>query len=216
MRTDQTVIQGMSIVFLGDFNPKIFQPAWFAQENLIRDQEAEAADIKIINPEIVIFEFEWLSVQITRDRCIFGTTQEAYYEIVRDLCLGTFKLLRHTPIQKMGINRDYHFRMNSLEEWHAFGHKVAPKELWNNILKTPGLTTLTIEGMREDGFKGYIRVKVEPSKRVHQGIYIQVNDHYETEEPLIGCDKIISILEASWIKSNDKSELIINNILKWT
>ena len=89
MRTDQTVIQGMSIVFLGDFNPKIFQPAWFAQENLIRAQEAEAADIKIINPEIVIFEFEWLSVQITRDRCIFGTTQEAYYEIVRDLCLGT-------------------------------------------------------------------------------------------------------------------------------
>lgn len=215
MRTDQTVIQGMSIVFLGDFNPKIFQPAWFAQENLIRAQEAEAADIKIINPEIVIFEFEWLSVQITRDRCIFGTTQEAYYEIVRDLCLGTFKLLRHTPIQKMGINRDYHFKMNSLEEWHAFGHKVAPKELWNNILKTPGLTTLTIEGMREDGFKGYIRVKVEPSKRVHPGIYIQVNDHYETEEPLIGCENIISILESSWIRSNDKSELIINNILTW-
>jgi hypothetical protein len=215
MRTDQTVIQGMSIVFLGDFNPKIFQPAWFAQENLIRDQEAEAADIKIINPEIVIFEFEWLSVQITRDRCIFGTTQEAYYEIVRDLCLGTFKLLRHTPIQKMGINRDYHFKMNSVEEWHAFGHKVAPKELWNNILKTPGLTTLTIEGMREDGFKGYIRVKVEPSKRVHPGIYIQLNDHYETEEPLTGCEKIISILESSWIRSNEKSELIINNILTW-
>lgn len=214
MLTDQTAIQGMSIVLLGDFNPKIFQPAWFAHENLIRAPEAEAADIKIINPEIVIFELEWLSVQITRDRCIFGTTQEAYYEIVRDLCLGTFKLLRHTPIQKMGINRDYDFRMNSLEEWHAFGHKVAPKEIWNSILKKSGLISLTIEGIREDGLKGYIRVKVEPSKRVHPGIYIQVNDHYETDESSIGCERMISVLESAWIISNDKSELIISNILK--
>lgn len=215
MLTDQTVIQGINIVFLGDFNQKIFQPAWFAQENLIRYPEAEAADIKIINPEIVIFELEWLSVQVTRDRCLFGTTQEPYYEVVRDLCMGTFKLLKHTPIQKMGINRNYHFRMSSLEEWHAFGHKVAPKELWNNILKAPGLTSLTIEGIREDGLKGYVRVKVEPSRRVHPGIYIQVNDHYETEESAMGCEKIINILESSWGRSIEKSELIINNIMGW-
>ncbi|AEB09813.1 hypothetical protein [Desulfobacca acetoxidans] len=217
MITDQIVIQGLSIVLLGDFNPKIFQPAWFAQENLIRAPEAEAADIKIINPEIVIFELEWLELQVTRDRCLFGTTQEAYYEVVRDLCLGTFKLLRHTPIQKMGINRNYHFRMNSVEEWHAFGHKVAPKELWISVLKTPGLASLTIQGMREDDLKGYIRVKVEPSKRAHPGIYIQVNDHYEVEEAStsIGCEKIINIIESLWNKSKEKAELIINNILNW-
>jgi len=117
----------------------------------------------------------------------------------------------------MGVNRNYHFRMNSLEEWHAFGHKVAPKELWNNILKTPGLRSLTIEGMREDGLKGYIRVKVEPSRRVHPGIYIQVNDHYETGEDSasIGCDKIINIIELLWNKTKEKAELIINNILNW-
>ncbi|HAY21673.1 MAG TPA: hypothetical protein DCY27_05815 [Desulfobacterales bacterium] len=217
MITDQIVIQGLSIVLLGDFNPKIFQPAWFAQENLIRAPEAEAADIKIINPEIVIFELEWLELQVTRDRCLFGTTQEAYYEVVRDLCLGTFKLLRHTPIQKMGINRNYHFRMNSVEEWHAFGHEVAPKELWISVLKTPGLASLTIQGMREDDLKGYIRVKVEPSKRAHPGIYIQVNDHYEVEEAStsIGCEKIINIIESLWNKSKEKAELIINNILNW-
>ncbi|WP_449245312.1 hypothetical protein [Desulfobacca acetoxidans] len=217
MITDQIVIQGLSIVLLGDFNPKIFQPAWFAQENLIRAPEAEAADIKIINPEIVIFELEWLELQVTRDRCLFVTTQEAYYEVVRDLCLGTFKLLRHTPIQKMGINRNFHFRMNSVEEWHAFGHKVAPKELWTSVLKTPGLASLTIQGMREDDLKGYIRVKVEPSKRAHPGIYIQVNDHYEVEEAStsIGCEKIINIIESLWNKSKEKAELIINNILNW-
>jgi hypothetical protein len=215
MLADQPAIQGISIVLVGDFNPKIFQPAWFAAEHLIRVTEADAADITIINPEIVIFKLDWLEVQITSDRCSFITTQDAYYEVVRDLCLGTFKLLRHTPIQKMGINRDLHFKMKSIEEWHAFGHKVAPKELWNKTLKNPGLIGLSIEGVREDGLKGYIRVKVEPSRRAHPGIYIQINDHYETDNSEIGCETIINILDSSWNRSFDKSEIIINDILSW-
>jgi len=215
MLADQPAIQGISIVLVGDFNPKIFQPAWFSAENLIRVTEAEAADIKIINPEIVIFKLDWLEVQVTRDRCSFITTQDAYYEVVRDLCLGTFKLLKHTPIQKMGINMDLHFKMRSIEEWHAVGHKVAPKELWNKTLKNAGLRSLTIEGVREDGLKGYIRVKVEPSRRVHPGIYIQINDHYETDDSGIGCETIINILDLSWNRSFDKSEIIINDILSW-
>lgn len=215
MLADQPAIQGISIVFLGDFNPKIFQPAWFAAEHLIRATEAEAADIKIINPEILIFELDWLEVQVTRDRCSFITTQDAYYKVVHDLCLSTFKLLRHTPIQKMGINRDLHFKMKSIEEWHAFGHKIAPKELWNKTLKNPGLISLTIEGIREDELKGYIRVKIEPSRKVHPGIYIQINDHYETDGSGIGCETIINIFDSSWNRSFDKSEIIINDILGW-
>lgn len=215
MLADQPAIQGISIVFLGDFNPKIFQPAWFAAEHLIRATEAEAADIKIINPEILIFELDWLEVQVTRDRCSFITTQDAYYKVVHDLCLSTFKLLRHTPIQKMGINRDLHFKMKSIEEWHAFGHKIAPKELWDKTLKNPGLISLTIEGVREDELKGYIRVKVEPSRKVHPGIYIQINDHYETDGSGIGCETIINIFDSSWNSSFEKSEIIINDILSW-
>jgi len=215
MLTDQPIIQGMNIVLLGDFNPKIFQPAWFAAEQLIRVPEAEGADIKIINPEVVIFDLDWLEVQVTRDRCIFTTSQEAYYEVVRDLCIGTFRLLRHTPLRKMGINRDVHFRMKSVDEWHEFGHRLAPKELWNSILKNPGLKSMTIEGVREDGLRGYMRVKVEPSTRIQPGIYFQINDHYETDKSVIGSEDIINMLESSWDQSMGKSEVIINSILGW-
>jgi hypothetical protein len=38
-------IQGMSIVLVGGFNPKIFHPAWFAAQKLIREKEAEEANI---------------------------------------------------------------------------------------------------------------------------------------------------------------------------
>jgi hypothetical protein len=45
-------IQGISIVLLVDFNPKIFQPAWFAAQNLIRQQEADEATIHIkVHPD---------------------------------------------------------------------------------------------------------------------------------------------------------------------
>ena len=39
----------ISIVLLGNFNPKIFQSAWFASQNLIRKIEANEAKIEIIH-----------------------------------------------------------------------------------------------------------------------------------------------------------------------
>ena len=63
-------IEGVSIVLLGDFNPKIFQPAWFAAQELIRKEEAESAEIEVIHPEVVVFSLDWLRIQVTRNRWI--------------------------------------------------------------------------------------------------------------------------------------------------
>jgi hypothetical protein len=209
-------MQGISVVWLGDFNPKIFQPAWFAAEGLIRKQEAEEANIEIIHPEVVSFALEWLRLQVTRERFFVSTTQEPYYEVVRDLVLGTFSLLRHTPVHKMGINTDMHFRMGSEDTWHAFGHRLAPKDLWQGILDSPGMRSLTMEGGRLDGYKGYIRVKVEPSVRVHPGVYVNVNDHYEVADPklVIGSDEIRTLFERSWGESLRRSAHIAYTLLE--
>ncbi len=99
-------IQGHTIVLLGNFNPKIFQPIWFSTEELLQKQEAEKANIEIIHPDVTIFSLDWLRVTVTPERFSAETTQESYYEAVRDLIIGTFSLLRHTPITKMGINID--------------------------------------------------------------------------------------------------------------
>ncbi|MEW5818471.1 MAG: hypothetical protein AB1798_24160 [Spirochaetota bacterium] len=217
MEAQNPALEGLSIVLLGDFNPKIFQPAWFAAEELIRKRESEEAKIEIINPEIVIFSLDWARLEIIRNRFTISTNQEPYYESLRDLVIGTFKLLRHTPIGKMGINIEMHFRMKSEEEWHTFGHKLAPKEIWNEILENPGLRSLTMEGnVRGDSLKGYIRVKVEPSPRFHPGILFKVNDHYEIKAPntAMGADEIINTLENSWKESLKRSKGIINSLLE--
>jgi len=216
MASQNPEISSVSVVLIGSFNPQIFQPTWFSCEELIRKEEAEAAKIQIIHPEVVVFDLEWLRMEVTRDRFVAITEKESSFDILRDLVLGTFRILRHTPIRMMGLNRDMHFRMASEEEWHAVGHRLAPKEPWNGIIEKPGMRTLIMQGKRPDDFKGFIVVRVEPSLRVPQGVHIQVNDHYQIEDQkaMDGCDIIMGILDSSWKTSQERSKKIIYDLME--
>lgn len=207
-------IQGMSIVLLGDFNPKIFQPAWLAAQELIGTLESEEAEanVEIIHPDVTIFNLDWLKLQVTRERFFASTAQEAYFEALRDLVLGTFTLLRHTPVGAMGINLSMHFRMRTEKEWHAFGERFAPKVPWKGVLEKPGMRRLDMEDVRPDGLRGYIRVRLEPSRRIDPGVFFDVNDHYTVENAAttVGCDEIINILDSKWSESVERSRTIIS------
>lgn len=217
MRAPQPALQGHSIVLIGNFTPTIFQPAWFAAEELVRKQEAEEANFVIGHPDLLIFTLEWLRLEVTRERLIAETTMEPYDEILRDLVLGTFRLLSHTPIRFMGINRQMHFRMHSEEEWHQAGHTLAPKDIWDGILENAGTRSITIEeSQRRDGLKGYIRVTVGPSTKIEPGVFIRVNDHFEVENPEspLGNSEIMSILESRWSESYKRSEEMMYSLLE--
>lgn len=209
-------LQGMNIVFLGDFNPKIFQPAWFAAQELIGEKESDSADLQAITPDIAVYTMDWLRVQVTRERFQLSTEQEPYYESLRDLLIGTFTILEHTPIHSMGLNLDYHYRMPSTEDWHNFGHKLTPKDHWNGILKDPGMLNVTMQGTRTDSYSGLIRVTVAPSIKVNPGVHIGINDHYEVDGSKIklGCKNIISILTDVWTSSITNSKLISQKLLE--
>jgi hypothetical protein len=206
--------QGHHIVLLGDFNPKIFQPAWFAAQELIGKAEAENADIEIVHPEVVIFRLNWLRLEVTRERFSAGTIQDSFEEVTRDLVLGTFRILSHTPIKKIGINTEAHFEVGSIEKYHSIGHTLAPKEVWNDLLLKPGLRSLTMEGVRPDGIKGQIQVTVEPSLRVQPGLYIRINDHFEVDNPdsVLGSDEIVAIIEKNWPLTVERANCIITTL----
>lgn len=207
-------IQGMSIVLVGSFNPKIFHPAWFAAQSLIRETEAEQANIQVITPAIAQFDLDWMRLQVVQERFIVETVQEPYYEILRDLVIGTFKLLSHTPIVMLGINTHQHFRMRSEEEWHALGNALAPKEkFWTPVLKKPGMKNLTIQGQRPDEYQGHIQVTVEPSTKIKPGTHIFINDHYEVKDES-GCKAITDILNATWVESKRRAEELITYLVE--
>jgi hypothetical protein len=208
----------MSIVLVGSFNPAIFHPTWFAREKLIQREEAERADLKIVSPQVSVFSIGWLGLEVTLDRFAARTKQIQHVEPLRDLVLGTFGLLRHTPVDHLGINRQAHYRSASEEEWHELGHRLAPKEPWAGLLEKPGMRQLSMQGQRPDEYRGRITVIAAPSFALKPGfgVYFEVNDHYDNDVDERGreCDRMREILGAVWQTSLERASRITQTLMK--
>ena len=104
--------------------------------------------MKLIPPEVAIMRIEWLQLNVVRDRFQVGTQHAPYFEPLRDLVVGIFSLLRHTPVFALGINREFHFRLDSEAQLHVLGDRLAPKHDWG-LLPKPGMRSLSwkVNGM---------------------------------------------------------------------
>lgn len=210
-------IRGMSIVLVGDFNPAIFQPAWFGAQGLIRPTEANRADVEIVHSEVTKFKLEWCVLQVTRDRFIVETSQDAFFETSRDLVLATFELLGHTPVRAMGINTQVHYRMSSTDKWRKLSRALASEVKWQGLLEQAQLENVTMQGARPDHRHGYVQVQVQPSRRVTCGVFVNINDHYVTTEPQLaattGTRLAMEILRQHWQASNERSLDILKKLV---
>jgi hypothetical protein len=117
----------------------------------------------------------------------------------------------------MGMNRFLHYRVPSIERWHAIGHFLAPKEPWNEVLDTPGLKSLSMEGKPlEDAStstRRILTVRVEPSVRTQPGVFFEINDHSEAQAGG-GAGVLMKILEKDWSGSLQKAEQIAEHVLE--
>jgi hypothetical protein len=178
-QSPEVAAEEFAIVLIGDFNPKIYQPSWFAIQKLIRQSEAESAVVELIHSDFTSFSTEWFVLQVARERFSVTVKSSAFKRQLHDLVLGTFNLLSHTPIRQMGINATTRLRFRSQADWHAFGHFLVPKSQWAKILRTPGTRTVTVQGIRDDGRPGHVAVAAEPVQRTLSESIIRVNDHYD-------------------------------------
>ncbi len=197
----QPSIQAVNIVVIGAFSPIMFHPSWLNAHDLIRQEEADAAKIKTVSPQATIFTLEWLEFMVLPERLQLLTNQESHYEVLRDLGISVLQLLNNTPLRALGINRQFHYSMESEEAWHYIGDRLAPKEDWRAIVESPWLRSLLIEAQRNDDEKGYLLIKVEPSARLIPGVFIEINDHYDLRvdgSPSIDTEKALEILTNNW------------------
>ncbi len=210
-------LSSSSIVLAGAFNPRIFTPAWFSRQNLLSANEADQADTKIVHPEISHFETESFVVHVTTERFTAVTRPSAHWVVLKDLVLGTFYVLEHTPIKAIGLNRMMHFRLGSEEQWHRFGDRVTPKEGWAGILGgRPGMASAEILAEKRDAPGVKLSVKVQPSVQVRPfGVYFETNEHYETPNE-DGLSLALTKLREGWEESQQYANEIADHILNWT
>ncbi len=208
-------ISGGTVVLIGSFNPKIFQPEWFARQGLLPQAEADTADIKVIVPQVSHFETERFIIQVTDNRFVAASKPSTNPAPLRDLVLGAFFILEHTPVTALGLNYQMHFAMGSEERWHQIGDRLAPKEPWNQVLEgRPGLLTMTIRTEKDKPKGAQFNVKVEPSTQVPHGVYFETNEHYPAPEaePLKG---LMGILGERWEEAQVYASRVVNHILTW-
>jgi hypothetical protein len=183
--------QGLSVVLVGSFNPAIFNPDWLAKQGIISEHEASDARIDVIHPEVTQFVVGDFQFDISRERFMLVAVAEPFVR-VSDVVAELFReKLAHTPLTALGINYHAHFRVRDWKQQTALGRKLAPIEPWgdwgaaltgDDLRTVGGLVSLTMQqSAPDDRLAGNIKVTVQPSATIEpgNGVYVQVNDHYE-------------------------------------
>lgn len=219
-------ISGVSAVLLGDFNPAIFTPSWFALNGLLPERVAETAHLDIASREVTSFNADWLRLMVVPDRFTVETLQAPYVR-VRDLLVRVFEeYLSHTPLGAFGINRNVHFLLRNAAERDRIGRILAPVEPWGALVhqleldgEQSGMTSLTMSQVNPQGrpVGGQINVTVEPSNRIGQGrfgLYVGVNDHYAMDKKAPkASERLIALFEDNFEASLKRSETIMDHIM---
>jgi hypothetical protein len=206
---------GTSIVIVGQFDPRLLQPANLLSNGLLVEDDIAQLRYDVLAPEITIAKLPWMQLIIEADKLTASSTiQNPAAEPVRDF---VFALCDMVPIRRftaIGINHDTHFAVSSEDIWHKIGHTLVPKDDWRKVIREPGMLSLTMRGQRDDAHRGSVNVKVEPSMQIRPGIYVNVNDHFDADEKLLNEDPsyLLRIVGESWDESNRRSEKIVTAV----
>ncbi|MBE7157214.1 MAG: hypothetical protein INR62_02040 [Rhodospirillales bacterium] len=219
MKLPAPEIERLTIFLAGAFNPSILQPAWFASEKLLRKSEADAAQNLTVTGEYTTFALDWMAIEARVDQISVFTEDPSSNEAVRDLVVGIFRLLSHTPIEVVSVISQAHFKAESIDSWHLVGNTLAPKNVYEGLLEKPGLMDLRLQAVRTDGRKGEVMVVAQPSRRITPGVFLAVSDDYrlskaDEAQEVAGTGLLDDILTNDWSSSMDRRRHIINTILE--
>lgn len=215
-----------SIVVIGSLNPAIFQPAWLRQYKVIGEAESEkaenATEVEVIHPELSILNLRNMKLIVDPNRFSL-TVLEAPFERGFDFAVAVFKLLEHTPVTAIGLNREVIFRCQSVDAWHSLGDALAPKQPWNlflgNSVENPrngGLRSITMErGPKPDRLPGYTRVEVT-AQNSPRDTKLSSNDHYDLkqENRPVPATAAIRCLKDNWADAMEEANSVFKSLVK--
>ena len=206
-----------ALVFIGTFNPPTYQPWWFEVNELIGAGTAKAAEPKIIHSQVTQFSIGWAEIQVTQNRFSITTSdegrEEAIYDLGRSTCLRT-----SSPVSAFGINVAAHFPVENPAVLDKIGHSLVPKEyVWKGIFKDPKTRTVAVQELREGSVPGGMSVTIEASVHTQPGIFVGINDHFETVDKTgkpLASEASMKILEDNWPLTIARSRDIIAKMLE--
>jgi hypothetical protein len=212
----------ISIVLLGSLNPGIFHPEWFRRQDILSPQDADAAEIKIVSPEVTEVLFLDMKLDVFPNRLVLETFDASRAEKLQDIVLNVLAKLPHTPITACGLNNTIQFDLADEGYWHKIGHILAPKELiWNSVLENPGMALLSVKGALPGDFPGEVNINVAPSRKFVHGLLVGSNFHYAVPRDDKGTPRSVEVpryvqqmSKAALAKAREVAEQIFEKIKK--
>lgn len=203
---------GTSLIFLGNFNPAIFQPAWLIENELIADDE-DSVELEAITNSITSWGQDWLKVVVQPERCeLHATDAVTSFGALADLAEGLFSLLPHTPITAFGINRYAHIEMESDDAWNELGFSLFTRDLWDAVIDDPRMLTVQVQAYAADNYGGKMTATVQSSQIYRRAVFVATNDHYARPDDDRGASNAIGLLREVFPVSIDHSAKIIEKI----
>lgn len=216
-----------SIVLLGSFNPSIFHPAWFAHNEVISQEHAEASEIGVIHDQVTSMTLgNQIRVACEANRFQVETSK-APEVVILDLVSKVFgDLLPHSRVHSFGVNKSVHFRASSPERRTEIGRMFAPTDPWGEFgeriqrsegAEVGGLMSLRMREIKnDDETTGSLEARIEPSQTLERmnGIFIAVNRHFDIRNYEDGSGALLAVkkLDAEFARALKDSDEIINSI----
>ena len=203
-----------SIVALGDFNPAIFSPDWLERNDLIGKSDADTvreggqSKSLLVSHQVAAFETKWFALQVLENQFSL-TSKDAFSPAFKDLAVGMFQLVPHTPVTAVGLNFFGHFKFGTETEYHRIGDLLAPKDIWKALYPddAAGLADLTIRiqhWTRGESLtaKDEKRISVQPSNKIKFGVFMSYNDHHDVMggdvDNLRPAERVATIVDTLW------------------
>lgn len=211
-----TFVETKSIhfTFVGSFNPAIVQPYWLAQKGIIRESEAQDVKVELIHNEFTRFSLDWVTLEVRQERFDVHCSQEPYFHIVKDMCIGIFKALRETPIKALGINHIWTCDLKTESKYYEFGNKLSPLSNFDFLDDARMILLEVIEVKRKDGMPGSRRIRIEPTDKASSiyGVSLNVNDHFIIKPDDSGqSGSVLTLLKEQYETSKiQMSEIVVN------
>lgn len=220
---------GSSIVAVGNFNPPIFSPDWLNKNGLIGDGDvafAKNAASYAITPDICRFETEWFTLQVVAEQFSL-TSKGALTPLLKDLAMGIFTIVDHTPVRAIGLNFEANYKLATFEELHKIGDALVPKNIWHSIYpendhQSVGMTNLTIS---IDPCKRDEKLVTENKKNISvrrsgvtpNGVFFSFNDHYaitkEETLKITPASFVVRRIDECWEESKNEAQKAFEAII---
>ena len=139
MAIPELAIDTASIVIKGRFDPSKLSPDELALQGLLTSSDMAQATQKFFGGNISIFETKAIRILINQDAIQLTAQQADEFAPLRDLAVNILRWLKDEPVGVLGINRDVHFATETDEQWHAVGDALVPKDIWEGVLRDPGM-----------------------------------------------------------------------------